>query len=246
MEKYSKLTEPLSIKSYEVDWSGKLKLQSLFQYFQEIAGTNATQLGVGFEELRKRRLFWVLSRMRVEIIRLPIWRETVELSTWPKGVDKLFALRDFCMKDTSGDTLLNAASAWLLVDMEKGRPQRFDALPVDISLYRGEDAVRVSLDKLQPSSVMSFRYERRVMPGDLDVNRHVNNAVYIGWIMDCFSPADLGDRSVRSLEVNYLGEVVLGDIIVLNCGEREGREYEIEAVRKEGDSKAVQAVLAIA
>jgi len=237
------LSEHITVKSYDVDWTGLLKLQSLFQYFQEIAGINATRLGVGFEELRKRRLFWVLSRIKVEIQRLPEWNEVVELSTWPKSVDRLFAIRDFRMKDLSGAILLNATSAWLLVDMDKGRPQRFELLPVDIRTYHGEDAIAAPFEKIQPVATMVRSHSRGVMPGDLDVNHHVNNATYIGWITDCFSPEFLGQKAVRALEVNYVSEAVFGDTVSVNWGDRGGGVYDIEVLSMNGNAKLVHAVV---
>ncbi len=241
MRDESGLTEQLTIRSFDVDWRGALKLQSLFQYFQEIAGTNATALGVGYTQLRTLGLYWVLARIRVEVSRLPLWGEGVELSTWPKGVDRLFALRDFLLRDHSGSAIIRGTSAWLLVDEEKGRPQRFDVLPADIRHYRGEDAIPGRLDKLQIAGPLALHHQRAVMPGDLDVNGHVNNAVYVGWVMDCFSPEKLQGRVVRRLEVNSVDEVRYGDIVAVTSGTKEGMDFEIEVVKKPGDATVLQA-----
>ncbi|RPH32985.1 acyl-[acyl-carrier-protein] thioesterase, partial [bacterium] len=78
--------DDLFVRSYDVDSTGKLKLASLFNYFQETAGKHATHLGAGYEVLRKLGLFWVLSRAKIRIHRLPAWGESIQLTTWPKGL----------------------------------------------------------------------------------------------------------------------------------------------------------------
>ncbi len=67
--------EEIHVRSYDVDSAGKLRLSSLFNYFQETAGKHATHLGAGYGVLKDRGLFWVLSRAKIRIHRLPAWGE---------------------------------------------------------------------------------------------------------------------------------------------------------------------------
>ena len=77
--------EPVALyrKNYEVDVShvdfrGRLKLSSLFQYFQDIAGLHAENLGMGMKVLQEDQgVLWVLERIRVDIIKLPLWGEEI-------------------------------------------------------------------------------------------------------------------------------------------------------------------------
>ena len=71
----------LMVHSYDVDFNKHLTLTSLFNYFQEIAWEHAGVLRFGYEDLSENNQFWVLSRMRVEISRLPQWTENIKLIT---------------------------------------------------------------------------------------------------------------------------------------------------------------------
>ena len=237
--------EELLIKSYDIDCMGTLKLQSLLGYFQEIAGNQATELGVGYQELRQQGLLWVLSRIRIDITAMPAWRTPVSLTTWPKGVEKLFALRDFRMVDARQNSLLTATSAWLVLDGENNRPQRLDVLPVDIRHYDAEHAIADSLEKLKPGQPPSFRYEHPIMVSDLDVNDHVNNAEYIKWIVDCFGPDQMRTHVVRSIQINYLDEALFGDTIAVHVAEESGDEKKlfVEGISRNRGSKVFQASL---
>lgn len=245
MEQRPKRTEGLRIRSQDVDSSGTLKLQSLFGHFQEIAGNHAAELGVGYDELEKKGCFWVLSRIRVHIERMPAWRETVSLETWPKHVDRLFALRDFQIVDAQQNSLLTGTTAWLVLDRAKNRPQRLDVLPVDIQHYDVVHAIEGSLDKLKPGNALTLRHEHTVLASELDMNNHVNNTEYTEWIADCFGHRQMGKRVIRSIQINYLEEALFGDTIGLYMEDETGKgeTYYIEGISRRRGSKVFQAIV---
>lgn len=241
---FPSLIERLHIKSYDVDRTGRLKPHSLLHYFQEIAGVHATDLGVGYEELQRRGMFWVLSRLRIGITRMPSWQEPVALETRPVGVNRLFALREFTMRDEHDEVLLTALTGWLLLDRDKNRPCRIQTLPLAQHLQVERQPPSGFLDKLKASGELDIMYDKRVLSCDLDVNDHVNNAEYLRWIMDCFSPDEVGRRSLRSVQVHYLDAAVFGETIALSRGrDAEGGSYYIEGTNIGSGTKVFQAVV---
>jgi medium-chain acyl-[acyl-carrier-protein] hydrolase len=235
--------DELALKSYEVDCTGRLKLSALFNYFQETAGNHATHLGVGYEVLRKLGYFWVLSRAKVHINRLPAWGETVSLLTWPKGQDGLLFVRDFRMMSNNNGTLLTGSTGWLLLDIEHNKPHFAEVLPVVLPANEHGHAIEEPLRKLKPVQDGVLKYERKVMVSDLDVNYHVNNARYIDWIMDCLDLQQVTSQSVRTLQVNYVGEAFLGDVVGLLSREAQDGRHSIEGVNSSKGSKVIQACI---
>lgn len=118
----------ITIHSYEIDFKSRLNIFSLFNYFQEIAWEHAGILHFGLEDLSKRNLFWVLSRVRVEIDRLPQWNEKIKLVTYPRGIDGLFALRDYEIYDSNDNRIISASSSWLILNAQNRRPVRLTDL----------------------------------------------------------------------------------------------------------------------
>lgn len=236
-------TEQVLIKSYEVDSSGKLKLYSLMNFFQEIAGIHATQLGWGYEQLQKKGLFWVLSRIKMYITRVPGWGESASLSTWPVGVDKLFAIRDFQMKDGSGNMLLSAVSAWLLLDRESRRPQKVGSISDPIFQQGVEGNIHPTPGKLQTPEGLELRHEKRIYPSDLDVNEHVNNAEYSKWIVDSLTGGDRVSVTAKSIQVNFLEEALRGDAVAVFQRPLKDRTgvYYLEGVSRNTGSRIFQA-----
>lgn len=119
--------EPVSLysKNYQVevdhvDFSGSLKLSSLFTYFQDIAGIHAENLGMGMETLyEKHNALWVLARIRVDIVRYPLWNEEITIDTWPQEPGKIKFTRDFLVKDGQWNILDKAVSTWVIIDVNR-------------------------------------------------------------------------------------------------------------------------------
>ena len=215
MNTHERSDTTFSVASYEADLAGKLSLFALFNRFQDLAGIHAEFLQVGYDLLRRSNLAWILSRIKVQIHSLPDWRDTVQLATWPKGIDRLFALRDFSLTSEKGEILVLATSAWLLVDIEKNRPQRIENLPIDLRYPGAPQAITERPDKIQMPEGAVVVFERPVWLSDIDTNRHVNNAQYAKWIGDCFSESRFRNRRMTSIQINYLEETLLGDTIGL-------------------------------
>jgi acyl-ACP thioesterase len=235
--------EDIKIKVYETDLYGKLKLSSLFNYFQEAAGNHASDLNVGFFQLKEKNLFWVLSRIKVVINRMPEWGEQIRIETWPKGIDKLFALRDFRFFDKDEKLIIFGSSCWLLIDSQNHRLHKIEELGIYVpEENKSKHAIAEPLDKLKTFDGLPFSFNHKVTVNDLDLVHHVNNSRYIDWITDCYSIDDMNIRSIKSIHVNYLEETKFDDIVEINLIKK-GSIHYIEGTKEEGKSKVFQVQL---
>lgn len=196
----------ITVHSYEIDFNSRLNIFSLFNYFQEIAWEHAGLLHFGLEDLSKRNLFWVLSRVRVEIERLPLWTENITLITYPRGIDGLFALRDYEIYDSKGEIIIKASSSWLILNAQTRRPIRINDLDLKF-LTNDRSALSTNASKIadvngKPVSTDTLS----VKSSDIDVNYHVNNARYIEWAFNTFPILQHHRHTLKSVEVNFLAE----------------------------------------
>jgi len=242
METRERFETTFDVASYETDLGGMMSLFALFNRFQELAGAHAAHLEVGYDRLRKSNLAWILSRITLEIKSRPVWGDTVTLATWPKGIDRLFAMRDFSLTGATGGPLVLATSAWLLVDIEKQRPQRIETLPIDLKFPGAPHAIAEKPEKITLPEGPASLLERPVWLSDIDVNRHVNNAQYAKWVGDCFAEDVFLTRRLRSMQINYLEETLLGDTVEVRrrpLGER-ANEYFLDGVSRKRGSTVFQ------
>jgi len=101
MEKRAVWSESCNVRFGVIDKSDTMTLDAALNFFQEAAISHAENLGVGREAMARTNQVWILSRMSVVINRRPQYGETVTVRTWPRGGEKLFALRDFDMRDAA-------------------------------------------------------------------------------------------------------------------------------------------------
>jgi len=208
-------TYPVNV--YETDIKEELSLVSLFDFFQDIAGRNASQLGFGREHLMANGNFWVLSRMSVRIDKMPcLWSE-INVKTWPRGTDGIFAVRDFEVTSATGEQLIAATSSWVIVDFHTRHLQRPDKTLSDLNIEfpdkRVMDENAVKIHSLPPENNTVEGY--KVTLSDLDVNQHVNNAMYIKWIYNTYSKEYIDSHSPATIDVNYINEGLYGDDICI-------------------------------
>ena len=200
------------VRGYEAGFAGNLKFVNCLHYLQEAAECQADALGIGLEFLKGRGLLWVLSRYHIRLHRYPLMGDRVRIATWPYAWERLFAYREFVFVDALGQRYGEASSAWLLLDAETFRPVRpQDHLP-PVALFPQREvetpfAPLPAISRIDASQVFQVRMH------DLDINRHVNNAVYVEWALET-APAELWkDYRPVELEVRFSAMAFQGDSV---------------------------------
>ena len=211
----NKFSKEFSISSYDLNPKGQARLTCMANFFQEMAYHHADQLGFGYDDMNERKTMWVLSRMRIRMNRYPGWDDQVNVETWHKGMDRLFGLRDFTVKDRSGVILGVASSAWLILDSRTRRPVR----PTEDVLHHGrgdESVFDAKLEKILLPDEMKVLNHQKVVFSDLDIMGHVNNVKYMEWCIDSATNEFNLDREIREIEINFMHEALLGDEILIS------------------------------
>jgi medium-chain acyl-[acyl-carrier-protein] hydrolase len=238
-EKKAHLVKRFVVRTYESDFTGRLRPASLLNYFQEGAAEHAEELGAGVTELMRQDLTWVISRYHVKLFRYPAWKISVELVTWPFGHQGLFALREFELNDEKGDLLAAATSSWMLIDLKTKKPvppsARLGPYPKD-----PRRAVASSFAPLPSLTGADGERSFSVRLSDLDWNRHVNHVAYISWALETLPPGFSGKLRPAEIEVDFRGEAfyeekALCKVQILSSGPEMRLGYQIvkEGVGKE-------------
>lgn len=201
-------TYDFSIKSYEADQYGRMSLHTFFHYLQECAYLNALSNGFGYEFLEKENAYWVLTRVLVQIDEFPNWNDKIQIKTWPRGSEGLFAVRDFELLK-NGKVIGRISSYWMILDKETRRPKRLDDYEFLRSDFVAEQAIGRKLEKLNAKGDLELVDHRKVHPSDMDVNGHVNNATYVRWVLDSFYSKT--KTVLKEFEINFLRELMLGN-----------------------------------
>ena len=220
----------LTITTYMTDVRNLLRPSAFMEISQEIATADARELE--FDDPRliaAHNAVWVLARMKMVFRRLPSRFETVQLSTWHKGLSSLFFLRDYRLTAPDGEPLVDATSSWVIMELDERRALRpdvvTDIIPEDP--VKPGHALEIPAGKVAvPRGVaMEKAGEHVVKYSDVDSNRHVNNTRYVVWAMDCLPQELTFGSALKELEINFNREARPGETVELFHAFADGAHY---------------------
>ena len=203
-----KYTEKHTIPCYDTDAAWRLKPTSFMNMAQEAAGRHAVYLGFGYDDLIKTNTAWILSRVHVEFVDTPKWRENITLNTWHKGLDRLFFLRDFLMTDKDGRPRVKATTSWLVLNLDTRRLVR-DPHLLDEGTVCSDNVLEKPADKvvIPKDAEVNLVMDHEVAYSDLDMNGHANNAMYMQWAMNAVNYEISSEKPVKEFTINFNHEI---------------------------------------
>ena len=209
IDSYSIYVEP-----FHVDFTGRIFMGVLGNHLLNAAGNHSQKRGWGIGALNKTQHTWVLSRLSIEMMRMPRQYEHCTVKTWVECVMKLFTNRNFAILDENGEALGYARSVWAMIDMETRKPCDL------LSLYNGDILNYVVSEEEDICPIAGhgrFRFRDAELIrtidtyySDVDINGHINSIKYIEHILDLF-PKDLFEEGIQRFEIAYKAESYMGD-----------------------------------
>lgn len=224
----------------ECNAEGIMPLTLLTERLIETATEHANSLDIGYARLIQLNLAWVLSRVAIEIDRMPGINDVYTVETWIESTNRLFSERCFRLSGADGLTLAYARTTWAAIDVTTRRPANLSVLG-DIMFPENYPECPVKpaphmapLSDAAETSSYTFTYT------DLDFNRHVNTVRYVGLILNHW-PLDWHDthRPAR-FDIVFHHECHYGDSAELHVDNCDNRSLcEIIC----GDNRAVTAAI---
>ena len=179
--------EPIYRKDFEIDDSqvdcfGRMKLSQILFVAQEMGGEHSALMALDYDTLARRRLFWAVTRHRVQITRLPHSGETIHVETWPMPTTRVAFPRSVVAYGEDGSECFRAISLWVLMDLDTRNmilPGK-SGITVTGTVRGTELAIPAGLIPRQLANSRS----RTVCFTDLDRNGHMNNTRYPDMLCD--------------------------------------------------------------
>ncbi|MDO9254773.1 MAG: thioesterase [Bacteroidales bacterium] len=216
------------ITSADTDMYMRVKLGGVVNLLIQSAISSAESLGFGFKGLRKQQLYWVLSRLTVEIYHPLTWNQEVEVETWPKTIEGLLYMRDYIIRDKSQNIIARATSGWLAIDAESKRPKLLDGIEAEMFVYlRNKHALNELPEKLT-ATTGGDAFDVQSGYFDFDLNRHVTSTRYVDWMMDTYTIDFHKINYPKRLSVNFMKETLPGDSINILRGSPNSLQYNFE------------------
>ena len=202
--KYNFVAEP-----FHCDFTKHLFIGHLGNNLLNAADFHSNDRGYGVNYLNSVNKTWVLSRLSVELDKIPAIYEDFVVETWIDSVIRYFTNRNFKITNKDGYVYGYGKSIWAMIDTTTRQP--VDILKTSnetISEYLETDyanpikkSSRVRLDddlKLQQSILTTY--------SDIDINGHVNSIKYIEHILDLFPIEYYKKYRIKRFDIAYIME----------------------------------------
>lgn len=207
--------QEFTIHTTHCDFLDFLRPYSVLDFFQDLASTNADEIGVGFDYIKSLGYIWIVLYEQFEVVKgIPKFGDTIIVKTWPKPKGRLEFEREYEIWDRHNNLLIKGISNWALMDIEKRcivRGERVDFL--------GEYYLKTNYPEKQKRKLnlsvepTANDYAYKVLLSDLDHNLHVNNAKYLDILYNMQTVEHY--KKWKKVEVSFLHEAQLNDEIVI-------------------------------
>ena len=192
--------------------SDYIRPSSILDLFQTEATIHADTLKLGYEDMLKRNLLWIVSYQEIDIVgKLPIYCDEVVVSTWPHERKRLEYVREYEIRDLDDNLLVCGIASWFTIDLNKRTLVKDDNVNYVGDFYQNTyypNFRRKKLELVPQSEIIKWDYV--VTYTDLDHNGHMNNAKYL----DIIYNKHLNDLSkIRKIMISFNHEIKLGETV---------------------------------
>ena len=228
----AKYTKTITVLPSQVDVGGKLGVAATFDLFMDTATEAAEVLGVGWELLKRKGMFWITVKTRIEFVDRPGLLDTVQVSTWPERPAEKRCNRHYEIR-RGGEVLVRGKTEWAIVSMLTRRPQVLAKVLPDELEYDDVYACPEPFPMIDEAFPEPPFAEHRVTANDIDMARHMNNVAYVRAIMDCFSVKEWKKLDVQAMDVIFRASALEGDALSFQK-RRDGHTLDIRGSLPDG------------
>ena len=224
-----KIKKEHTIGFFDVDHNCRLTVQAGARLFQEMATMHSASVGAGYERLSKMGRAWFLHCLQIEFVSYPVWKDRICVVTWSRGFKGFKGFREYEIRSADGELMVMGSSVWLFYDVNR---HRIAKVPKEISACyefdedknfaddpdKWEDCGQICIDR---HISISLRYS------DFDMNGHVNNTVYPGFLEHLYHDA-LGPDAlpVKRVRLRFLRQIDPGRHYIEAGWQKKADRYE--------------------
>ncbi|KAF7153240.1 hypothetical protein RHSIM_Rhsim01G0253700 [Rhododendron simsii] len=222
--------EKFIVRCYEVGINKTATVETIANLLQEVGCNHAQSVGFstdGFATtttMRKLHLIWVTARMHIEIYKYPAWSDVVEIETWCQSEGRIGTRRDWILKDYATQEVIGrATSKWVMMNQDTRRLEKVSDDVREEYLVFCPREPRLAFPEEKNGSLKKIakledpaQYSRQgLVPrrADLDMNQHVNNVAYIGWVLESMPQEIIDTHELETITLDYRRECQHDDVV---------------------------------
>ena len=227
----------LTVDVHDLDYNGICKTSSLMKYIQSAAQSQLTEIGLSYDELKRRNRAFIISKIKMEFFEPIRAYDVLTAISFPCESRGFSFLRCYGL-ERGGAPVGRAASIWALVDLESRALVPVKNFDLALDLLPPND---VALDRIvMPHSAVEVG-TYTVNYADTDQNRHMNNTHYPDMYANFL---DLDGKRVHAMSIQYMSEAPMGERLTVYRAYEDGIYY-FKTVRADGQVNTLATVVLV-
>lgn len=199
-------SQSFHLRTSDFDCRGQIKPSAVLDLFQEVAGAHAMELGVGFDDLLKKELLWIIVKLKFRVENEIQEHQKVIVKTWPLPAGRVTLQREYLIEDESGKILVKGTSEWVTVHSKNRR------IVPPSNIYSLEEYCEDKMFEGKLVKVSDFTEDKPALEVvsqfcDLDRNGHVNNIRYADYVLNALCPKE---QKIRQFQIDFHREIMSG------------------------------------
>ena len=197
----------MEVPYYFVNFTGDVRLSALVDMMLLTSEKQLHEADADSSEMVKNNgLGWVVVQYHMDVTTMPKLGQKIKITTQATSYNKYFFYRDFWIDDENGKRMVEAKSAFVLIDIKErkivGAADRLDDKfgAVETTKLDRFPRVRVPED-------FDFEQAQHIGYYNIDVNKHVNNSYYFDWMVDTLDIDFIADHRLKSMDIKYEKEL---------------------------------------
>ncbi len=215
--------------------------KALLTYLEDTGGIHSNMAGTGVWQIEQTHITWVALYWNLKVFKRPRFAESVIVKTWSALTgDKLYADRDFEVRNESGEIIALATSRWIMINSQTGRIQKL--IPELFDKYESEPKrawENITYPKLIEPERIDLSTTYKINKQLIDYNNHVHNVYYCD-LADVGLPDKLYGKFFDNLEIMYKHEIKYGDEVVINYTDE--NDYKLIVIKSK-DNKNLHSII---
>lgn len=203
-------TENYRIGIEDIGRNNEATNKALLAIMEDIAVLHSSLVGYGVFEIETKHRAWLLLDWKIKVIKRPKYNDKIVAQTWARKIERLYAYRDFEIKDTQGNVLVIGTSRWILVNTERRRPVR---LTQDIiNLYESESDKSAFSKEMEDIKCEDYilKKDYHVQRRDIDINEHMHNLSYLEMAYEILPQEIYKNKVFDNVRIAYKKELIYG------------------------------------
>lgn len=212
-----------------------MPMSSLVRHIIESATEHANRLNVGYTRLTETGIAWVLSRLAIEIKRMPAVNERFSLETRVTSVDRHSTDRLFEITDADGKAIAAARTVWVALDIRERKLADLSLLTELKDIAAPWSPLCAPPKRMRPQKQPATSREIDIWYSDLDINRHLTTTRYIDMTVSAFDLAWHDHNRIKRLDAIFMRETLPGATVTLCTTPVSDNEIQVD-ISQNGDA----------